>query len=91
MSFRAIFTSRVAMDAKVKLRPPLNYRFVERGEDNVVLVIKVWNGHHQEALVLGGVTARYGSVLVRSLTVGLSTFRYKEYSRFIIWSLSNFR
>ena len=60
MTLRTKIIALVLVQTQVKLRAVLYNRHIERGEEYVVLIVQLWNGDDQKAMVLTGV-ALYNS------------------------------
>ena len=70
MALWTVIVTGISVNAQVELSPVLDHRLVERGENQMVLVIHVGYGHHQQSLVLGGIAPRNRGVLVCAFSVG---------------------
>ncbi|MPN58380.1 hypothetical protein SDC9_206085 [bioreactor metagenome] len=57
MSLGAVVVAGIAVYPQVELSAVLNDSFIEGRENEVVFIIHIGYGHHQQSLVLGCVTA----------------------------------
>lgn len=69
MSFRVVVVTCIAMNTQVKFCPVLYDRLIERGEDEVVLIVEIGYGHHKKTLVFCCIAARYGCILISTPSI----------------------
>ena len=87
MTFGTVIVALILVETEIKLRPVLDYSWVERRQKNMVLIVKFGNRHNQQTMILASITVNDGRTGVSTRTIRPKQFLVEAFLKVCHYSL----